>query len=98
MTATYTIGDVILASQKMTGLLKEYQESKKYEQCDYHITQDHAVLPMKRYFLFRIAGQEQIKYSTPEVIRTWLSRRNVPDNKVYGIELITPKNIDDVTK
>lgn len=80
--------ELILLSEKMTSLLKEYKESKIYESCTYHVIKDQNCFPVNRYFLYRIEDKKQILYSNKEKIISWLSIRKIETNTVYNYEIL----------
>lgn len=96
MSTNESIEKAIQLNEKKTELLKELKESLIYEKCTYDVRREPG--RNNRFMLFEILTSKEVKYGTDKEIRTWLERRNVPNNKVYNyemIEYVEPVKVED---
>lgn len=77
---------LIELEEKKVGLLKKLKESLEYEDCKYHVVQPESTRQF--FMLFEIATQQEVRAGNAQYIRTWLERRSIPNEQVYGYELI----------
>ena len=90
--ATYK--EVTEKLEQLLALIKEHEQPRIYENCDYHVVP----IPGPAYFLlFRTDQQKQVYEGSAQAIRRWLERRGVPLEKVYGYSLIQPKEVPNDT-
>ena len=78
--------EAISALEKMSALIKEHREATIYESCLYDV---RPVPDRPRYFmLFEITTGTEVSFGDARKTRTWLERRQIDPEKVYGYDRI----------